>query len=92
MPKPPSIPMRETCCVCGKISPIGFHVPDEVWTEVVHPSNICGVHCLGCFIARADDKLIDWDQDIKFFPVSMRTHIEGCYEISLPREVPGCES
>jgi len=71
-----SIPKRQTCGVCGKTPCQLFHVPDEIWLEAVHPSRQQDIHCLDCFTARADEKLLLWDKDIQFYPVSMRTHIQ----------------
>lgn len=69
------IPTRERCGLCHAISPVGFWVPDETWAAVVHPSHLHTIHCLRCFTDRADEKLIPWDRDIKFYPVSRATHL-----------------
>lgn len=66
---------REWCAMCNRVSPVGFHVPDEVWAEVVHPRYQHSTICLSCFAARADEMLIEWDRDIALFPVSLKTHI-----------------
>jgi hypothetical protein len=67
---------REICGLCHRVSPIGFWVPNDIWEASVHHSRIQDIHCLTCFIERADEKLIDWSKDIKFFPFSIRAHIE----------------
>ena len=69
-------PHREICGLCHKVVKIGFHVPDNIWEAVVHPSRINDIHCLSCFTERADEKMIAWDNDIEFYPISLRTHIE----------------
>lgn len=66
--------MREWCWMCQRVSPIGFKVPDAVWHEVIHPSMHEATICVLCFAARADEKLVAWDLDIRFFPVSLRSH------------------
>lgn len=78
---PERIPHREICGLCHRVSPIGFHVPDEIWQEVVHHSRLQDIHCLTCFIERADEKLIDWDKHITFYPVSLRSQITEFYKL-----------
>lgn len=73
----PSIPMRETCAMCHSVSPVGSWAPDNVWKEVVHPNWQTSVICLQCFIRRADEKLVPWEEGLKLYPVSLRTHFEG---------------
>lgn len=68
-------PHREICGLCNRVSPVGFWVPDEIWKTSVHQSRINDIHCLSCFIERADEKLIDWSKEIKFYPVSLIGHI-----------------
>lgn len=69
-------PHREICGLCHRVSPVGFWVPSDVWKASVHHSRINDIHCLSCFIERADEKLIDWSKEIKFYPVSLRSHIK----------------
>lgn len=71
-------PHREICGLCNRVSPVGFWVPNDVWESVVHTSRMQDIHCLSCFIERADEKLIDWSDEIKFYPVSLRSHINNC--------------
>lgn len=66
---------RERCQLCGDISPVGFHVPDETWRAAVHPSLVHSVLCLPCFASMADEKLIRWDEGIRVFPVSLAGHL-----------------
>lgn len=68
-------PTRERCAACQQISQVGFAVPDEVWEAVVHPQFINSILCLRCFVSRADEKLVPWDDDIELFPVSLHTHL-----------------
>ncbi len=67
---------REFCSICGNIVRVGFHVPDNIWEQVVHASKINDIHCLECFTKRADEKLIDWSKAIKFYPVSLKKHLD----------------
>jgi hypothetical protein len=77
------LPHREMCGLCHRVSAVGFHVPNEVWKAVVHNSRIEDIHCLNCFIERADEKLIAWDSDISFYPVSLRSHLTTDFEPKL---------
>jgi transcriptional regulator with PAS, ATPase and Fis domain len=67
---------REACSICGRISRIGFHVPDEIWRHVIHPHYQNSIVCLACFAERADEHFIEWDKQIEFHPVSFKTHLE----------------
>lgn len=64
-------PTRERCAACENISPVSFAVPNEIWGAVVHPKFANSILCLSCFISRADEKMIHWDQSIEFYPYSM---------------------
>lgn len=64
---------RERCAACERPSPISFSVPNEVWEAVVHPYYRNAVLCVWCFISRADEKFIAWDEVIDLYPVSLRT-------------------
>ena len=66
---------REICKLCWQINVVGFHVPDDVWTAVVPECAQTRVVCLACFTRLADEKLIPWDRDIEFSPVSLATHL-----------------
>jgi hypothetical protein len=61
---------REICRCCWHPSPVGFDVPNEIWEASVHPEFRDTVLCLGCFARLADERLIEWDRDIEFFPVA----------------------
>ena len=66
---------REICKICFRANPVGFTVPNEIWKDVV-PSEYCSrVLCISCFTRLADEKLIPWDREIQFYPVSMNTHL-----------------
>ena len=73
-PKRKMIPIRERCSLCHEVSRVGFWVPNEIWLSVVHPNRIHDILCLRCFSRLADEKNIQWDKDIKFFPVSWYSH------------------
>lgn len=68
-------PHREICGLCHRAVAVGFWVPDEIWSAVVHHRYATTIHCLNCFIERADEKLIDWSKEIKFYAVSLRSHL-----------------
>lgn len=40
---------RQTCKACHRPDKFNFHVPDQVWTEVVPPELRRLVVCLDCF-------------------------------------------
>lgn len=78
MPETPTAgPVREICADCGRVSPVGFHVPDEVWEAVLPDEYRHEVLCIMCFARRADRQYIAWDEEITFFPVSKQTHRES---------------
>jgi hypothetical protein len=68
---------REICRCCWRPSPVGFSVPDEVWKQSVHPRFQASVLCLGCFARFADERLVTWDEEIEFWPVSAASMTEG---------------
>ena len=68
-------PHREICSLCHEVSRVGFGVPDEIWKLAVHISQINNIICLRCFTRLADERGVQWDNDIKFFPVSQISHI-----------------
>ena len=65
---------REICSLCHEVSRVGFFVPDKVWELVVHRSQINDILCLRCFTRLADEKSVEWDKNIEFYPVSWVTH------------------
>lgn len=74
------IPTRERCQMCNRISAVGFWVPNEIWKAAVHPHWQESPLCLGCFASQADEKLIHWEREIKFYPVSLVSHLNDCWE------------
>lgn len=65
---------REICKCCGAIVAVGFSVPDPVWVCSVPQRWRRGVLCLNCFTRFADENSVEWDQQIKFYPVSRLAH------------------
>lgn len=74
---PDDLTTRERCQMCHRYSPVGFHVPDDVWEASVHPHWRNGPLCIMCFAAGADERGVRWDDDIVFYPVSLRTHMDA---------------
>jgi len=67
---------REICQVCFRANPVGFSVPDDVWTDVVPERLRSSVLCISCFARLADEQLVPWDHKIELYPVSLHTHLE----------------
>jgi len=61
---------REICKICFSPNSVGFTVPDDIWEAVISKEYNVNITCLRCFTRLADEKLIEWDKDIKFYPVS----------------------
>ena len=70
------IPTRMFCQICGHLHKIDFWVPDEIWNEAIHPRWRDSHVCINCFMERADERLLEWDKEIKMWPCSMATQIE----------------
>jgi hypothetical protein len=68
---------REICTLCYEINRVGFWVPDKIWQAVVPKGYEYNILCLRCFTRIADEKAIEWDKEIKFYPVSWTTHKKG---------------
>jgi hypothetical protein len=68
---------KETCRICFRVNPVGSTVPDEIWKAVIPPELLSAVVCISCFARLADEKLVPWDRDIQFYPVSMCSHLMG---------------
>ena len=64
---------REFCQRCQRVSPVGFHSPNEIW-EAVAGRWKDSILCIMCFAALGDEKHIMWEQDVEFYPVSYATH------------------
>jgi len=73
---PTAGPVREVCSECGRVSPVGFWVPNDTWEEVMSDDRQHAIMCVMCFTRLADQKFIRWDKEIKFFPVSKKSHRE----------------
>lgn len=67
---------REICSLCHEVSRVGFSVPNKIWKAAVHRSQIEDIICLRCFTRLADERKVQWDEEIKFYPVSQITDIE----------------
>lgn len=63
---------------------MSFHVPREIWQMAVNPHWQNSVLCLMCFISQADEKLIRWEQGIRFLPTSLRTQLEDVVGVKFP--------
>lgn len=59
---------REVCKLCGRVSAVGFRVPDPTWERV--SQGRWSVLCLTCFTGIADEIGVKWCQEIDFYPVS----------------------
>ncbi len=70
-------PHREICSRCHEVNRVGFHVPDEIWRAAVHVSEVNSILCLRCFTQLADERGVQWDREVEFFPVSWITLQEG---------------
>ncbi len=68
---------RETCKICYHANAVGFTVPDEVWRAVVPEAHRESVVCLPCFTRLADERGIEWDRYIEFYPVSLISHLRS---------------
>lgn len=80
-----SIATRERCGVCHRVSAVGFHVPNNIWLRAVPDYFRDTVLCVSCFVSFADERMLAWDRDIQFFPVSLRTHLESTSLAPRPR-------
>lgn len=78
----PKIPMRGWCAMCNQPIRVSFWVPDAIWYEAIHPSLNNSTICLNCFVTRADEKLLEWDKDIKFYPMSMHEQMRIIKSVS----------
>ncbi len=77
---------REICKICYHVNPIGFIVPDDIWQQIVPQWSQNTVICLSCFTRLGDEKQIQWDKDIEFFPISLYTHL-GENVDKIPEEI-----
>lgn len=64
-------PTRETCKRCGRENPLGFTVPDKVWSKAVPPEFREHVLCILCFDELATQAGVDWASGrVRFWPIS----------------------
>ena len=68
---------REICKMCFDVIRVGFKVPDQVWRDAIPGHLVTQTVCLSCFTRLADEKMLKWDDQIEFFPVSLPTSLEG---------------
>ena len=66
-------PHREICSICSEVSRVSFHVPNVIWEAAVHSSQLHNIICLACFTKMADERGVEWDESITFYPVSQIT-------------------
>ena len=77
---------RQTCKVCWKPDGFDFHMPDEVWEQVVPPEFKNRVVCLLCFDGFADKKGVDYTKYLHTL------HFAGnaaCFEFRVKRRARG---
>lgn len=51
---------QQTCKACGQPDKLNFHVPDEVWRDVVPTELQSRVVCLFCFDEYARENNVDY--------------------------------
>ena len=71
-------PHRQICSVCQREYSIDFVVPNEIWELATHINQRESLICLDCFTRMADTRFVEWDKDIKFYPISLVSHIKKC--------------
>lgn len=74
---PSDLTTRERCAMCHRYSPVGFHVPNEIWRASVHPHYSESILCIMCFAHGADERGVAWETGITLYPVSFATHQAG---------------
>lgn len=57
--------LRQRCKVCGYRDKFDFHVPDEIWQQVVPLKYQNRVVCLACFDDFAKKKGVDYSTALK---------------------------
>lgn len=65
------ITTREICGRCQSVSAVGFYSP--LWIGVAGRWSD-DVLCVRCFAVLGDEKHIEWEIGIEFYPVSYATH------------------
>lgn len=66
-------PHREICALCHEVSRVMFHVSNDAWQAGLHQSQWNEIVCLFCFTRLADERGVEWDTGIEFYPVSRIT-------------------
>jgi hypothetical protein len=66
---------REFCGRCHRLSPVGFHATPHIWRAVAGRW-MHDILCLTCFTTLGDEKGIQWEIGMDFYPVSFFTHQE----------------
>lgn len=70
-------PHREICAMCHEVSRIGFHVSNDIWELSTSEFYRNSILCLQCFTRLADERGVEWDKDIKFYPQSWISHVKA---------------
>lgn len=78
---------REICKICFHPNPIGFHVPNEIWKAAIPDYYQKNIVCIMCFARLADERLIQWDNDIELYPVSFVTHLGPIHGIDMDADI-----
>lgn len=64
---------REFCARCHSINAVGFHAPTDTW-EAVAGRWRNSILCLRCFAQLGDEKGVQWEVGMRFYPVSLVSH------------------
>lgn len=81
-----TLPARPRCSYCRRYYSVDFFVPDAMWALVVHEAKRANAACLVCFTMMADERLVRWDEDIEFRPISLeRQRIEVLSRVASAR-------
>ena len=51
---------NQTCKACGYRDKLDFHVPDDLWAQVVPAEYVNRVVCLACFDSFAAERRVDY--------------------------------
>jgi hypothetical protein len=68
---------QQTCKICGRPDKFDFHVPDDIWEEVVGEKFKNRVVCLNCFDDLADLKGVKYSDSLQgiYFAGSRATFV-----------------
>lgn len=67
-------PHRQICSLCHEVSRVDFWVPDNIWQLGLHESQWNSIVCLQCFTRLADERDVEWNRVIRFYPASRVSH------------------